>query len=277
MKTFLLICLFLLPQRLAWATPGVDDSILTAVLETSIEHLLEAKRVAQDMAESLKYAEESAKFAEEALQMGKNVQTLFNDPELFLRETKAAWDEEFPEINAMVGRVDAVRKKLERLTMPQLLPSYDPQAYRQVYDDLKKEKIGAFNAMSRAADKYKLHDNVDRSIRKVKKLMHDGLNTLSEVSQDVVTKTLRPVDAAVQTAKATAVTAVAQTHAAKALIELVRDEQLEFMHTIDATVNDRVSRSKQEIAATAVKPTNWHLTVVRGGRTNSRRANSGQH
>jgi hypothetical protein len=277
MKTFLLICLFLIPQRLAWATPVVDDATLAALLETSVEHLMEAKRAAQDMAQQLKMVEESAKFAEEAMQMGKNVQTLFNDPELFIRETRNAWEEEFPEINALGKRIKVVRERIERLTMPQLLPDYDPQAYRQVFDDLKSEKIGAFNAMSRAADKYKLHDNFDKSIGKVKKLLHDGLNTLSEVSQDVVTKSLRPVDAAVQTAKATAVSAVAQSHSAKALIELVRDEQLEFMHTVDATVNDRVSRSKQEIAATAVKPANWHLTVVRGGKSVSRRAAAGRH
>src|SRR6185437_2789211 len=120
----------------AWAINPFDTGVLAEILR---ENYAQTKSMAEGLQlaqETTALVRETAGFAKESVQVGKNLITITTHPDDFFLAAVDGWRQSFPELQDILEDVFDARLSIETAMHPERMPEYDPYAYVNAFDRL---------------------------------------------------------------------------------------------------------------------------------------------
>lgn len=248
-----------------YATParasivGEENVTLASILAQSIQQTVAVKKTLEFVRETTALARDTAGFARESVQVGKNLKMLLEHPGDFARHATHAWAFAFPELQDALANAIETRRAVRDLADPSDMDTYDPYAYVRMYDRLRSATGNAFEAMAYSVDFWDVNASHDAMLDSLVKQHDIAVDNLERLAWAINTSTLSPVQASVHTAQSSAVSAAAQVEAAATLQRMSRTQELQMMHQLDAATRQQQAYDSQMDAAMQMFMPSWDL------------------
>jgi hypothetical protein len=253
------LLLGLLAAPPASAVVGEENVALYKIWWQNLQQTLRLREILRVTQETSEFAKETAGFAQAAMQVGRNVQAIVENPERYFMYALSTWYDQFPELQSTLTNAYTAREMFDEATHPQNLPEYDAYAYNRAFDALTMMTTHGFETLAHAVDVLGINDPHDKAIRVIAKQRDVAMDNLEEVARAMNTTGLNMVDASIHTARATAVTAAAQVQATATLERMSRTLEQQFAADVLEKNKAKIEAIDQDAKAARLHLKSWHL------------------
>lgn len=259
-----LVGMLLVMPRVARADMfGGENVTLGLILKRVTDSARGVRENLQELRKSTQLAAETAGFAREMVQVGRNLHTIIDNPLAFADHMSRSWYRAFPELYDSLANIHAVRESIDQAGHPS---EYDPYAYVRAFDRMAGMTHSSFEVWAHAVDRWGINKNHDEAIKNLGEQRRIAVGNLATLADVINRSGLSPAQASVFTAQSSAVSALAQVEAAASLNSLVRTQSLLAIEAADAAERNRVAWHEQEDAALHIRAGEWDLDPMQGRR-----------
>ncbi|HET6343397.1 MAG TPA: hypothetical protein VFH51_00640 [Myxococcota bacterium] len=238
---------------------GEENAPLYEIAWQNVQQTLRLRELLQATREVSEFARETAGFARAAMQAGRNVKSVLEDPQRYFRYALSTWYDQFPELHATLTNAYTARELFDDATHPDRLLDYDAYAYNRAFDALTMMTTSGFETLAHAVDVFGVNDPHDRAIEVLAQQRNLAMDNLEEVAGALNRTGLNMVDASVHTARATAVSAAAQVQATATLERMSRLLELQFAADVQEKRRAKLEGFEQDARADRLHLKSWHL------------------
>jgi len=202
---------------------------------------------------------DTAVFAREAVQVSKNVKAIIDDPAQFALYSTRGWVDSFPQVYHILANVEQTRLSMHEATHPEDLSDYDPYAYVSAFDALKNMTDSRYATLAAALDIHGVNDGEDQTMQAITVAHEAALNNLRDLADRLNSTGVSPLQANVDTALATTISAEAAQRAAGILHDMQKLAALKVVNGVAGEHEDRKRQLAEEIATVNMNAPSWRL------------------
>jgi hypothetical protein len=249
----------LLTSPPAGAVVGEENVALYKIWWQNLQQTMRLRELLRATQEASEFAKETAGFAHAAMQVGRNIQAIVEDPERYFMYALSTWYDQFPELQVTLTNAYTARELFDEATHPGDLPEYDAYAYNRAFDALTMMTTSGFETLAHAVDTFGVNDPHDKAIKVLAEQRNMAMDNLEEVAAALNSTGLNLVDASVHTARATAITAAAEVQATATLERMSRTLELQFAAAENERRKGQIEGVDQDAKGARLHLKSWHL------------------
>ena len=238
---------------------GEENVQLVMLVKQGFEQAAQVRETLEYLEKTTRFARDTAVFAQESVQVGRNIETLLKDPGAFFDHATHTWNEQFPEIQQILENSYGLRQALSDSKNTKDLPLYDPYAYVNAFNKMHSMNDSGFEALAHAVDFWRVNEPHDKAIEVLAVQHEKSLANLKNLASVINTTGLSPVEASIYTAHATSTSAAAQVQAAATLEHISRNLELAIIGHEAQSAADRALLSIQATGAANLRSKSWRL------------------
>jgi hypothetical protein len=203
--TVILLSLIAKPSH---AMLGEENAFLAQIVSQLGRQMVQLQQTAQDVRRNVAYARTTALWAQDAVQVARNVHYLAERPDLLTELAKRRFSDSFPEGEGLQAESVAFKKAVEGLAHAQDGPAYDAYAYAATLKGVRAVEQWRYELMVRKLDTLGVHKAHDAALVELRDQHEAASHNLAELQQQLRTVGLSPVRAPIYTARASSATAI---------------------------------------------------------------------
>lgn len=259
------VVVFAMPKASHASMFGEENATLGAILTQVTNSASGIRQNFDELRRTTQLASETASFAREMVQVGKNMHTIIENPAEFAAYMTRSWYRAYPELYGSLADIYSVRESIYQASHPEDMLQYDAYAYVRAFDRMASSTDNGFEVWAHAVDRWGINKPHDDAIRGISEQRRIAVENLAKVAGVINASGLSPAQASIYTAQSSAVSAVAQAEAAASLSSLVRTTSLAITSMAHGSANANAELSQH--GDFRVRTEDWDLDPMRGRRT----------
>lgn len=251
--------LSLYPLRASASIMGEENMTLLSILQQSVKQTLAIKDTLVSLRETAQAANETARATQHAVEATPRIKALLDDPKKFFADSERAWGATFPRVGAFHRSSSKSSGSVKKLTGLDL--HYDEASGSVIRhtQDLAQDAGNVFEQWTRKVDTWGFSDAHDEIMSLLEKHHRMALSNFADLATSVDLSLLTPMGAAVHSARAAAIEAIAVVESTGALHDLARNDKIRFMREVQEETTRRIEHAQEVAQGLASVAHHWDM------------------